>query len=96
MSDKKKRKEIENGPVLVFIISLPRNKERTVIQGLYKLGSSFIPLFYDISISGTESQGYKLVMKHVSELYIRHVNSTYEYFLEASTSLCNLALWPYR
>ena len=31
---KKKRKEVENGPVLVFIISLPRNKGWTVIQGL--------------------------------------------------------------
>ena len=39
-----------------------------------QLGSSFFPLFYDIFVSRTQTQGYKLVVKHVSHWYIKHVN----------------------
>ena len=56
MSEKKKRKEIDNERV--SSVSLQRNKDRTVIQGLYNWDPLFIPLFYDIFISVTQSQGY--------------------------------------
>ena len=48
-----------------------------------QLGSSFFPLFYDIFVSGTQNQGYKLVVKHVSHWYIKHVNSTCGYFFSS-------------
>ena len=37
-----------------------------------QLGSSFFPLFYDIFVSGTQTQGYKLVVKYaiLSHWYI--------------------------
>ena len=61
-----------------------------------QLGSSFFPLFYDIFVSGTQMQGYKLVVKHVSHWYIKHVNSTGGYFFfQASKGLCRLVLLPY-
>ena len=60
-----------------------------------QLSSSFFPLFYDIFVSGTQTQGYKLVVKHVSHWYIKHVNSTCGYFFQASTGLCSLVFWPY-
>ena len=59
MSEKKKRKEIDNEPV--SSVSLQRNEDWswTVIQGLYNLDSllflCFITFFF---ISGTQSQGY--------------------------------------
>ena len=42
-----------------------------------------------------QRQGYKLVVKHVSHWYIKHVNSTCGYFFQASTGLCSLVLWSY-
>ena len=38
------------------------------------VGSSFFLLFYDIFVSGTQTQGYKIVVKHVSHWYIKYVN----------------------
>ena len=60
-----KRKKIDNDPVLVFIItgSLPRKQGLNCHLRPLQLGSSFISLLYDILISGTETQGYKLDMK---------------------------------
>ena len=49
-----------------------------------QLGSSFFPLFYDILVSGTQTQGYKLLVKQVSHSYIKH-NSTCGYLFQAST-----------
>ena len=59
MSEKKKKKEIDNEPV--GSVSLQRSKDWwTVIHrsGALQLGSCFIPLFYDILMSGTKTHGY--------------------------------------
>ena len=87
MSKKKEGKRKENDPVLFFRVSLPSSP--------LQLGSSFFPLFYDIFVPGTQTQGYKLDVKHVFHWYIKHVNSTCGYFFQASTGLCSLVLWPY-
>ena len=58
MSEKKKKKEIDDEPV--SSVSLQRGKDWTVIHRSrpLQMGSCFIPLFYDIFISGTKTQGY--------------------------------------
>ena len=59
-----------------------------------QLGSSFFPLFYDIFVSGTQTQGYKLVVKHVSHWYIKHVNSTCGYFFKLRRAYAALYCGP--
>ena len=74
MSKKKEGKRKENDPVLIFRVNLPETKSELCHSSPLQLGSSFFPLFYDILVSGTQTQGYKLVVKHVSHWYIKHVN----------------------
>ena len=73
MSKKKEGKRKENDPVLFFRVSLPKQRLHCHSSPL-QLGSSFFPLFYYIFVSGTQNQGYKLVVKHVSHWHIKHVN----------------------
>ena len=96
MSKKKEEKRKENDPVLIFRVSLPETKTELSFKS-FTTGFllAFFPLFYDIFVSGTQTQGYKLVVRHVSHWYIKHVNSTCGYFFQASTGLCSLVLWPY-
>ena len=96
MSKKKEGKRKENDPVLFFRVSLPETKTELSFKS-FTTGFllAFFPLFYDIFVSETQTHGYKLVVKHVSHWYIKHVNSTCGYFFQASTCLCSLVLWPY-
>ena len=94
MSKKKEWKRKENDPVLFFRVSLPETITELSFKS-FTTGSSFFPLFYDIFVSGTQTQGCKLVVKHVSHWYIKHVNSICGYFFQASTGLYSLVLWPY-
>ena len=74
MSKKKEGKRKENDPVLFFRVNLPETKTELCHSSPLQLGSSFFHLFYDILVSGAQTQGYKLVVKHVSHRYIKHVN----------------------
>ena len=96
MSKKKEWKRKENDPVLFFRVSLPETKTELSFKS-FTTGFllAFFPLFYDIFVSGTQTQGCKLVVKHVSHWYIKHVNSICGYFFQASTGLYSLVLWPY-
>ena len=73
MSKKKEGKRKENDPAYSSEIACQKQRLNCHSSPL-QLGSSFFPLFYDILVSGTQTQGYKLVVKHVSHSYIKHVN----------------------
>ena len=59
----------------------------------FTMGILFHPFFYDIFISGTHTQVYRLVKKYISEWYIKHVNSTCGYVLQALTGLYSLLVY---
>ena len=81
---------------LFYSSELTRQKQRLNCHSSpLQLGSSFFPFFYGIFVSGTQTQDYKLVVKHVSYWYIKHVNSSCGYFFQATAGLCRLVLWPY-
>ena len=88
---KERREKKREWPCFNLQSWLARNVTKTELS----FKSSFFPLFYDIFVAGTQTQGYKLVVKHVSHWYIKHVNSICGYFFQASTGLCSLVLWPY-
>ena len=95
MSKKKEGKRKENDPVLFFRVNLPETKTELCHSSPLQLVFSFFPLFYHILLSGTQTMDCKLVLKHVSHSYIKHVNSTWDIFFQASKGLCSLVLWPY-
>ena len=95
MSKKKEGKRKENDPVLFFRDSLPETKTELCHSSPLQLVFSFFPLFYHILLSGTQTMDCKLVLKHVSHSYIKHVNSTCGYFFssfEGPMQPCILAL----
>ena len=72
MSEKnEEKKKIDNDPVLVFIISLPRNKDWTVIQGLYNWHGILFRLFvlwhfyfWDAN-SGLQARYETMFLRHI-------------------------------
>ena len=70
MSKKMKRKKIDNDPVLVFIISLPRNKDWTVIQGLYNWDPLSSLCFMTFLFLGRKLRVTSSIWNYVSEAYL--------------------------
>ena len=67
---KMKRKKIDNDPVLVFKISLPRNKDWTVIQGLYNWDPLSSPCFMTFLFLGRKLSVTSSTWNYVSEAYL--------------------------
>ena len=69
----KRKKGKEKRMTLFYSSELTCQKQRlNCHSSSLQLGSSFFPLFYDIFVSGTQTQGYKLVVKYaiLSHWYI--------------------------
>ena len=69
----KRKKGKEKRMTLFYSSGLTCQKQRLNCHSSpLQLGSSFFPLFYDIFVSGTQTQGYKLVVKYaiLSQWYI--------------------------
>ena len=69
----KRKKGKEKRMTLFYSSELACRKQRLNCHSSpLQLGSSFFPLFYDIFVSGTQTQGYKLVVKYaiLSHWYI--------------------------
>ena len=67
---KMKRKKIDHDPVLVFIISLPRNKDWTVIQGLYNWDPPSSLCFMTFLFLGRKLRVTSSIWNYVSEAYV--------------------------
>ena len=67
---KMKRKKIDNDPVLVFIISLPRNKDWTVIQGLFNWDPLSSLCFMTFLFLGRKLRVTSSIWNYVSEAYL--------------------------
>ena len=70
MSEKNEEKKIDNDPVLVFIISLPRNKNWTVIQGLYNWDPLSSLCFATFLFLGRKLRVTSSIWNYVSEAYL--------------------------
>ena len=68
--EKKEEKKIDNDPVLVFIISLPRNKDWTVIQGLYNWDPPLSLCFMTFLFLGRKLRVTSSIWNYVSEAYL--------------------------
>ena len=65
-----KRKKIDNDPVSVFIISLPRNKDWTVIQGLFNWDPLSSLCFMTFLFLRRKLRVTSSIWNYVSEAYL--------------------------